>query len=106
MFGVYKHYVPQTKGELVDLLGSMMLGAPTFVDRTGYFPRTVDTEFVALNEGLEVIRPRLGQTLLAMSHRMRALFEADPDDETGETQQGRALIYEMQEALKARRKRG
>ncbi|WP_419828036.1 hypothetical protein [Sphingomonas sp.] len=61
----------------------MMLGAPTFIDKTGYFPLSIDTEFQALNDGLEAIRSRLGEeryrTLAAMSQRMRALFEGDPE---------------------------
>ena len=97
-------YIPQGVGELLDKLGSMMLGAPLFKDRAGYFPRkNIETEFFALNEGLMAIREKLGEecygTLKTLSDKMRALFEADPEDKTGETQAGRAIILEMEEIL-------
>ena len=48
-------------------------------------------------------RGKLGEALYlklsAMSDRMRALFEADPEDKTGETRKGRA-IREMIAMLK------
>jgi len=106
----YTPYIPQTIGELMDKLASMMLGAPTFKDKTGYFPsRNVDTEFFALNEGLLAIRKKLGEerytTLKTLSDKMRALFEADPEDKTGETQAGREIIHEMEDVLRSRAKR-
>jgi hypothetical protein len=57
----HKPYIPQTPGELVDQLGGMMLEAPTFVDKTGFFRQSIDTEFEALNGGLDAIRSRLGE---------------------------------------------
>ena len=101
----YRPYIPQNIGELMDKLGSMVLGAPTFKDKTGYFrEKNIDTEFFALNEGLLAIRKKLGEeryaTLRAMSDKMRPLFEADPEDETGDTQAGREIIHEMEDILK------
>ena len=101
----YRPYIPQTPGELWDLLGSMMLGAPTFKDDTGYFPeRNIETVFVALHGGLEAVRKKLGEeryaALMVLSQRMRPLFEADPEDKTGDAQAGRQLIHEMEDILR------
>lgn len=100
----YSPYIPQGKSELMDKLAFIMLSSPTFVDETGYFPdRSIDTTFFALNEGLRLIRKRLGEekyaALVDLSARMRAHFEADPEDETGETIKGRELIHDMEDLL-------
>ena len=100
----YRPYIPQTIGELMDKLGSMMLGAPTFKDKTGYFPgRNIDTTFFALKEGLLAIRKKLGEERYAalrdLSDKMRALFEADPEDKTDDSLKGRAIIEEMEALL-------
>jgi hypothetical protein len=100
----YKPYVPQNVSEILECLGFMMLAAPTFRDKTGYFPQAnIGTAFFSLNEGLLVVRKKLGDelyaTLKAMSDNMRALFEADPDNKTGDTKAGRVLILEMREIL-------
>ena len=105
-----KSYVPQGISEIMDLLGSMMLSSPTFKDKTGYFPdRNIDTEFLALNEGLKTIRKRVGednyQALVALSDRMRAHFEADPEDKTEDGIKGRDCILEMEDILKASARR-
>ena len=97
-------YIPRTIGEVRDLLGSMMLSAPTFVDETGYFAdRNMDSEFHALNEGLKAIQKQLGEKMYRKmterSDQMRAHFEADPQDKTGDTSKGRKLIVEMLEIL-------
>jgi hypothetical protein len=104
----YKPYIAQTIGELNDELGWMMLNAPTFKDRTGYFPeRSIDTAFQGLNEGLDTLRSKIGEERHAkmreMSDQMRALFEADPETKTGETIAGCRIIHEME--LMLRRKR-
>jgi hypothetical protein len=83
-----------------------MLSSPTFKHKTGYFPReNIDTAFLGLNEGLQVVRKKLGEehyaTLKAMSDKMRALFESDPDDKSGATQAGRELVLEMEDILKS-----
>lgn len=106
----YRPYIPQNVGELLDKLASMMLSAPTFKDKTGYFrQRNIETTFFALNEGLQSVRKRLGEeryaTLRALSDKMRALFEADPEDKTGETQAGREIIHKMEDILKNTSKR-
>ena len=106
----YKPHIPQNIGELLDQVGSMMLGAPNFEDRTGYFPQmNIETEFFALNEGLKAVRKKLGEeryaALSALSDKMRALFEADPEDKTGDTQAGREIIHEMEDILRNKRRR-
>jgi hypothetical protein len=83
----------------------MVLKSPTFVDKTGYFPKqNIDTVFQALNEGLRLIRGTLGEErylkLVEMSDRMRAHFEADPEDKTDDTLRGRDIIYEREDLLK------
>ena len=99
-------YIPKTIGEVMDLLGSFMLSSPTFKDE--YFSeRTIDTEFYRLNEGLKLVRNRLGEDrygkLIELSKRMRAHFEADPEDKTEDAIKGRELILEMEDLLKLRR---
>jgi len=94
----------------MDKLGAMMLESPTFIDRSGYFPgRNVETTFFELNEGLKVIRKKVGEeryeALLALSDRMRAHFEADPEDKTDDAIAGRELIHEMEDILRSARKR-
>ena len=101
----YTPYIPQTTGELWDLIGGLMICAPKFEDKLGYFPgRSIETEFAALNGGIGAVRKKIGEeryaAMMALSHRMRALFEADPEDETGETQAGQKLLLEMEEILK------
>lgn len=101
-------YVPETKSEIVDLLSSMLLGAPQFRDGTGYFPdRSIDTEFRSLEEGLSFLRRKLGEeryvALVAMSVQARALCEADPHDTNGKAREGRAIFLRMQELIGDRR---
>ena len=72
-------------GEIMDQLGFMMLKSPKFIDKTGYFPQqNIDTVFLQLNEGLQLIRGKLGEDLylklMNMSDQMRAHFEADLGD--------------------------
>ncbi|MBN8840875.1 MAG: hypothetical protein J0I25_11815 [Sphingomonadales bacterium] len=105
-----KPYIPQGVGEIMDLLGSMMLSSPTFKDKAGYFPeRNIDTEFFALNEGLKTIRKKVGeenyQALVVLSDKMRAYFEADQEDKTEDGLKGRDCIIEMEDILKASARR-
>lgn len=106
MLRPYDPYIPETIGELIDQLGSMMMSSPTFVDRTGYFPRTIDSEFFVLKEGLKAVRKKIGEQRYAqcieMADRMRALFEADPEDKTDDTLAGRQLIVDMQALLRGK----
>ena len=106
MFRNYKPYIPKAVGELIDLLGSVVLLSPTFEDKTGYFPgKNIDTEFLAINEGLKNIRSKIGEdnykTLLDMTAQMRAYFDADPEDTTGDTTKGMNIAIEMMEILKS-----
>ena len=101
----FRPYIPQTLGDLLDKLASMRLGSPTFLDKTGYFPEeNLETNFGALNEGLRVLRPQLGEDryrkLMEMSDQMRAYFEADPEG-TGDAEKGREVIRDMEELVKA-----
>jgi hypothetical protein len=105
MVRAYKPHIPKDVGEIMDQLGFMMLKSPKFIDRTGYFPQqNIDTVFLQLNEGLQLIRGKLGENLylklMDMSDRMRAHFEADPEGKTDDTRKGCALIREMEELLK------
>jgi len=106
----YKEYIPQTIGEIMDMLADMMLSSPTFKDKTGYFPhRSLESEFYTLNESLKLIRKRVGEEnykiLVDLSDRMRAHFEADPENKTEDTIRGRELIEEMEDVLKAAARR-
>ena len=102
----YNPYIPKSIGEIMDLLGSMMLSSPTFIDKSGYFPdRDINTTFFALNESLKLIRKKVGEenylALVALSAKMRAHFEADPEDKTEDGIAGRDCILEMEDILKA-----
>jgi hypothetical protein len=104
----YKPYVAQTIGELNEQLGWMMLNAPTFKDRTGYFPeRSIDTAFQGLKDSLANLRGKLGEgryaKMLDMADQMRALFGSDPENKTGGSKAGRLIIREME--LMLRRKK-
>lgn len=101
----YKPYIPKDVSEIRDLLGLMMLSPPTFVDKSGHFPgRNIATTFHALNESLGLIRGKLGEArylkLLELSDRMRAHFEADPENKTDDTLKGRDIIGEVEKLLK------
>lgn len=102
----FEPYIPETIGELLDQLGSMTGSAPTFADRLGIFPQTIDTEFFALTEGLKAVRKKIGEEryvqCVEMADQMRALFEADPEDVNGQSQAGRELIFDMEDVLKKR----
>jgi hypothetical protein len=90
------HYIPESQGEILDMLGFMMLSSPKFTDDSGFFP-----------DSLLLVRKRLGEkiytALVEMSARMEALFRADPLDESGECMAGRELILEMIDVLKGRK---
>ena len=103
----YEPYIPKNTGEILDHLAFMMLSSTTFEDKTGYFPeQNIDTAFFSLNEGLKLIQKKLGedkyQRLIAMSDRMRAHFEADPEDKTEDGLAGRQLIHDMEDILTKR----
>lgn len=102
-------YIPASLSEIDDQLGGMILWAPTFVDVTGYFAnQNIDTEFHVLVEGFGVVRKKLGEEryaqLLDLAARAKALFVADQDDTNGKTDEGRALLFEMEDVLTAVRR--
>ena len=112
MTEIKTHYVPQRIGELMDHLAMMMLSSPQFHDQTGLLPdASIDTVFAELNGGIEIIRKKVGEEnyakLLEISARMRAHFEADPEDKTEDGIKGRECIHEIEDILRAanRRKR-
>ena len=81
-----------------------------FEDDTGYFEgQRFDTEFYTLDEGLTVIRKNVGEenyrALMALSDRMPAHFEADPNNETDDAMEGRDCIIEMEDILRASSRR-
>lgn len=97
-----KMNIAQNIQDLLDLTPSMLLSAPTFLDKTRYFPyMNLDYVFRELREGLNHNRRTLGEEryheLMRMSDQMRALFEADPEDKTGETLEGCKIIHEMED---------
>jgi hypothetical protein len=100
-----KMHVPEDIQELLVLLSWMILKAPKFIDATGHFPfQNREYVFQKLNEGLSHNRLALGEgryhELMRMSDQMRACFEADPEDKTGETAKGCKIIHGMEELLK------
>ena len=100
------HYIPNGIGEVLDHLGMMMLSSPQFRDRTGLLPgRNIDTVFAELEGGLDGIRKRVGEqaheTLVGLAARMRAHFEADPEDKGDDSVKGRQCIFEMEDILRA-----
>jgi hypothetical protein len=86
----------------------ILLCSPRFEDPTGGFQpwHSLELRFYTLNEGLQDLRGQLGeelyQKLSAMSDQIRAYFEADPDEKTGETRKGKDLVYDMEDLVKAR----
>lgn len=106
-----KPYIPASLSEINDQLGSMILFAPTFLDRTLVFPdRNIDSEFDTLVKGFDIVRKKLGEeryaALIDLATRAKALFAADQDDTNGKTDQGRALLFEIEDVLRdARRSR-
>jgi hypothetical protein len=99
-----KPTIPHSIGELMDHLGMMMLKSPAFKD--DYFINIdVDMVFFELNEGLKFIQKKLGgeryQELRTLSDKMRAHFEADPEDKTEDARTGRRIIREMEDILKS-----
>jgi hypothetical protein len=104
-------YIPSDIQALREILASMLGSAPKFEDKTGRMPfLNLDYRFRQLNEGLALNRLSLGegryQTLQRMSDQMRSLFEADPEDKTGETMQGCKIIHAMEDILREARRKG
>ncbi|WHU03155.1 hypothetical protein [Sphingomonas sp. NIBR02145] len=94
--------------EIYDLLGSMVLDAPTFIDQSGSFPdRNVESRFHQLAGGFELVKAKLGETryasLVELAAQAKALFADDPEDTNGKTDQGRALLFEIEDIIQATR---
>ncbi len=111
MLHPYKPYIPQTIGEIDDMIGWMTLAAPTFVDKTGFFSgRNIETTFSALKGAFILTRRKLGEarfeTLNSLADQMRTLFEADPEDLTGDAAKGRELLRQMEDTLRLPRMKG
>ncbi|UVO52057.1 hypothetical protein M0208_16630 [Sphingomonas sp. SUN019] len=103
-------YIPGSLSEIDDLIGCMVFGAPTFIDESDVFPeQNIDTEFHALVEGFGKVRKKLGEeryaVLVDLATRAKALFVDDPADDNGKTNQGRDLLYEMEDVIQAARSR-
>lgn len=104
MYDPKMFYVAQDVGDLLDQLATMLGSAPTFKSRTGLFPdQTIDTEFFTLGEGLKAVRSEVGEetyaNLVDLAARMRAHFEADPEEKTGESSKGYECLHEMDDIL-------
>ncbi len=103
-------YIPASLSEIYDLLGSMILWAPTFNDGSGRFPdRNIDSEFHALTEGFGKVRKKLGEEryghLIDLAAKAKALFADDPADDNGKTDLGRAVLFEIEGVIQSTRKR-
>lgn len=103
-------YIPASLSEIYDLLGSMLLWAPTFRDETGAFPsRDIDSRFLQLTEGFGKVRRKLGEerhaALVELAARAKALFAADPGSDNGKADEGRELLYEIEAIIQSTRKR-
>lgn len=104
-----KPYIPASLSEINDRLGSMILGAPTFKDRTLVFPdQNIESEFEKLVGGFDLVRKKLGEeryaALIDLAARAKALFAADQDDTNGKTDEGRALLFEIEDVLRDTRR--
>jgi len=94
--------IPQDLSEIWDLLGSMVLSAPTFESKL--FPeRNLETEFSTLTSGFERVRSQFGEEryalLLSLASQAKELFAADPDDANGEADRGRAALFEIEKVV-------
>ena len=96
----YNPYVPQDPEELVDLIGSMVLASPRFIDTSGFFPeKNLETVYFALGEGLKAARAELGEaryaTLIDAAEQTRGLFAAAVDEDADDVLTGRTLLLDM-----------
>lgn len=103
-------YLPASLSEIYDLLALLVLEAPTFIDETGHFPeQNIDTVFTMLTSGFDQVRKKLGEDryvkLNELATQAKALFADDPDDSNGKTDQGRDLLFEIEDIIQDARKR-
>ena len=105
-----KPYVPASLSEINDMLGAMILTAPTFTDKSGVFPkRNIDSIFQQFTDGLALVRKKLGEDRYArlsdLAARAKALFAADQDDTNGKARDGWTLLFEIEDVLRDARRR-
>jgi hypothetical protein len=103
-------YIPLTLSEISDQLISMVFSAPTFVDPLGNFPeREINQEFFTLQAGLDRVRSKLGEerysAAVDLATRAKALFVADQEDTNGKTDEGREMLFQIDDILKDVRRR-
>jgi hypothetical protein len=103
----YERHVAKSLGDLADQASWLRMSAPRFDFMRLWFPEgNIDTAFVSFDKGLQNNRALLGEALFhrlaQMSNDMRACFEADPEDDTGETARGKLLAREAEALLEAR----
>ena len=103
-------YIPGSLSEIYDLLASFIGGAPTFIDKSGVFhERNINSEFYILTQSFAKVRKKVGEErysmLMELAARAKALFADDPEDNNGKTDEGIALIYEIEDIIQAARKR-
>jgi hypothetical protein len=99
-------YIPKSVSELNDFLGFMIVRSPLFEDIA--FPeQSIATVFAELSESLQLLRPKIGedrfQRLSELAQRVKFHFEADPNNDNGETRASRKLLYEMKAVLRSRK---
>lgn len=104
-----KPYIPSSLSAIYDFLATMLGEAPTFIDKTGFYPeQNIDTRFSQLTEAFGGVRNKLGEEryerLMSLSGRVKDLFLADPHDDNGKTLEGCKLIWEMEGIIRDVRK--
>jgi hypothetical protein len=101
-FASIKPYVPATLSEIWDLLASMILGAPKF-DRFIMGEEGLDAEFRTLVSGFDRVRTKLGEEryakLIDLAARAKTLFAEDQEDTNGKTNEGRELLFDIEEII-------
>jgi hypothetical protein len=105
-----KPYIPASLSEIYDLLGSIILKAPKFIDDSGMLPkRDIDTEFGGLVESFGIVRKKLGEErhkkLIALAAKAKALFAADPDETSGKTEEGFDVLFQIEDIIQEVRSR-
>ncbi len=103
-------YIPASLSEIYDFLASLLGGAPTFVDDTGFYPdQNIDTEFAVLIAAFDKVRKKLGEDrytkLIELAALAKALFAADPNNDNGKTGQGYKVLHEIEDIIQDARKR-
>jgi hypothetical protein len=102
-------YVPASLSEIYDFLASMIFGAPRY-DRHWAGEQGLEYEFKKLALAFERVRNRLGderyEKVMDLAHRAKALIAEDQDETNGKTNEGRELLFEIEDVIQeVRRKR-